>query len=207
MTDPERTPGSHRRTRGANRLAVLVTSLIAIAIVAVAVTITLDKRGEPNRNNASGSSPSGSGPAATANNTPTSRSPSTSPSSSAIVPPATAPPSTAAPPPTAATGTSPSVAATTVAKLPLDVLNDSRITGLAARATAQFQSGGWSVATTGNFKGTDVPETTVFYPDGGKAAADQLAAQFGIQRVLPAPSGLSSSDLTVALARDWADHD
>jgi hypothetical protein len=86
------------------------------------------------------------------------------------------------------------------------VLNDSRITGLAARATEQFRAAGWDVATTGNFKGPDVPETTIFYPDGDKAAADRLARQFGIHRLQPATSDLSSSHLTVALARDWPDH-
>ncbi|HEX7104918.1 MAG TPA: LytR C-terminal domain-containing protein [Acidothermaceae bacterium] len=86
-------------------------------------------------------------------------------------------------------------------------MNDSRITGLAARASATFRAAGWNVATVGNFRGTDVPETTVFYPDGEQAAADRLAAAFGIDRVRPATSGLSQANLTVALARDWArDH-
>jgi hypothetical protein len=85
----------------------------------------------------------------------------------------------------------------------LDVLNDSRISGLAARATAQFRAAGWEVATTGNFHGSDVPETTIFYPEGNRAAADRLAAGFGIHRVLSSPSSLSSGHLTIVLARDW----
>ena len=88
--------------------------------------------------------------------------------------------------------------------LSLDVLNDSRISGLAHRAAGQFSAAGWVVAVVGNFSGgRDVPATTVFFPDGAQAAAQQLAAHFGIDRVLPAPSFLSASHLSVVLARDW----
>jgi hypothetical protein len=84
------------------------------------------------------------------------------------------------------------------------VLNDSRIQGLAARAATQFRAAGWVVGGTGNFKGDDVPETTIFYPAAEKAAAARLAAAFRIGRVLVAPAGLSTTHLTVVLARDWA---
>jgi hypothetical protein len=207
MTDPERPPGTHRRTRNTNRLPVLITSLIAIAIVAVAVILTLNKRGEPAHSNA----PTAAG------STLAKHTPSTSPPSSAIssaippsvttsVLPSTAPPPTTPPPTTPAPSTPAPTTTPAQPALPaLDVLNDSRITGLAARATEQFRAAGWKVATTGNFKGPDVPETTIFYPDGDKAAADRLARQFGIHRLRPATSDLSSSHLTVALARDWPD--
>jgi len=203
MTDPERPPGTHRRARSSNRLAVLIASLVAIAVVAVIVTITLDKRGEPAHNNA----PAASG-STLAKHSPSASVPSsaTSPSGSAIASPPSTPPTTQPPtiqPPTAST---PSTTAAQHRLPALDLLNDSRITGLAARASEQFRAAGWPIASTGNFKGADVPETTIFYPDGEKAAADRLAAQFGIHRLVPATSGLSSSHLTVALARDWADH-
>jgi LytR cell envelope-related transcriptional attenuator len=205
MTTPERPPGSHRRTPRSSRLAVLIASLIGIAVVAVVVTITLNNRGEPARSN----SPEAT--RATLNKqspSPSRATPATSPPTSATssqgssAPNSTAPTSgsTSAPAPT--TGASTSTAA--AALIPLDVLNDSRVTGLAARASDTFRAGGWDVASTGNFRGTDVPETTIFYPDGDKAAADRLASQFGIQRLEPASSDLSQSHLTVALARDWA---
>ena len=204
MTDPERPPGTHRRTRNPNRLAVLITSLVAIGIVAVAVIITLGKRGEPAHNDA---------PAA-AGSTIAKHSPSASPPPSVVSPSvSTSVSPSSAPPPTSPQPTTPQPStptpSTTSAQPPLpalDVLNDSRITGLAARAAEQFRDAGWDVATTGNFKGADVPQTTIFYPDGDKAAADRLARQFGIHRLLPATSDLSSSHLTVALARDWPDH-
>ena len=113
------------------------------------------------------------------------------------------PASTATPPATA--DASASVASSVPAVVPpVDVLNDSRITGLAARAAAQLRAGGWSVATVGNFTGDDVPATTVFYPEGDEAAGRQLASALGVTRVVAAPAALSSSHLTVALAHDWS---
>jgi hypothetical protein len=90
------------------------------------------------------------------------------------------------------------------ARLPLDVLNNTHIVGLAKQAARTFESGGWTVSKTGNYTHT-VSVTTVFYPVGGHAAADRLAAQFPkVRRVLPAPGGLSTTHLTVVLARDWS---
>lgn len=200
MTTPERPPGgSHRRARGGNRLAVLIASLVGIAIIAVIVTVTLNKRGEPAHQNAPQ-------PTRTALKK---ASPSpTRPAPSTVASTAGAPTKSASPSPTSSAASSPSATASTTAptasRPALDVLNDSRITGLAARASATFRSGGWVVAVTGNYRGADVPETTIFYPDGDKAAAAGLAAQFGIHRLAPASSGMSTSHLTVALARDWA---
>lgn len=201
MTTPERPPGgSHRRAGSGSRLAVLIASLVGIAIIAAVVTVTLNKRGEPTQQNAPRpthstsikSSRSPTPPAPSASGSPGSPAAlaTTAPSSSATTPSATAP--TAAP------------TATNTPRLALDVLNDSRVTGLAARAASTFRAGGWDVASTGNFHGPDVPETTIFYPDGDKAAAERLAAQFGIHRLERAVSGPSQVHLTVALARDWA---
>ena len=199
MTEPEppRPTGSHRRARGANRLAVLVASLVGVAIAAGLVIYALHQRGEPARQSA----PSSKSPSPSASN---SISPSaTGPSLTTSPPPSTSL-STSVPPSTPGSPTSTTASPPAQALPALDVLNDSRITGLAARASAQFTEAGWDVATTGNFQGTDVPSTTIFYPDGARAAAERLAAQFRIRRVLPATDGLSTSHLTVALARDWA---
>jgi len=209
MTGPERPPGSHRRVRDTNRIAVLIASLVGIAIAAILVSIALQKRGEPAHNTAPASSPNpleGHSPLGSASPPESQAAPSSAPVSPSVSPP----PSSSAPvsPPPAATSGAASQTSSAPAPLPaLDVLNDSRITGLAARASATFRAAGWNVATVGNFRGPDVPETTVFYPDGERAAADRLAAAFGIDRVRLATSELSSANLTVALARDWArDH-
>lgn len=90
---------------------------------------------------------------------------------------------------------------------PLTVLNNSRITGLAARAAVTFRAGGWPVAVIGNFRGL-IPATTVYYPPGEQAVAQQLAARFPrVTRVLPRFAGLPGSGLTVVLTRYWLDSD
>jgi len=208
MTESElpRPPGVHRRDSSGNRLAVLLVSLVCIAIVASLVVLALHKRGEPRRNSAvapatptaATRTPSATGPALPSSS-PASTSPATSPAapvaSSGEVTPVDSPPGLGSESPAAA-----------VVLPALDVLNDSRISGLAARASAQFKAAGWKVATVGNFKGADdVPATTIFYPDGQQAAAQRLGAAFGVTRLLVAPSGMSSTNLTVVLARDWPD--
>ncbi|RZS87570.1 LytR cell envelope-related transcriptional attenuator [Motilibacter rhizosphaerae] len=84
--------------------------------------------------------------------------------------------------------------------LPVSVLNQSGRTGLAGRTASQLRSLGWTVSGVGNFHGK-VPATTVYYPDGAFAAAQELAAELpGSQRIRPAFAGLSSSHLTLVLA-------
>jgi hypothetical protein len=208
MSTPERPPGSHRRGASNSRLAVLIASLLGIAVVAVVVTITLNKRGEPAHQNTTQTARSTLGERSPSPTQPTQLGPSTSQSS-----PSSSSTAATAPTPSPIQSSEPSLSATASGAAPttsstplpaLDVLNDSRITGLAAHASATFRAAGWDVASTGNFRGADVPETTIFYPDGDKAAANQLATQFGIHRLEPASPDLSQTNLTVALARDWA---
>jgi hypothetical protein len=88
-------------------------------------------------------------------------------------------------------------------KLPLLVLNNSRLDGLADRAAADFRSGGWTVRGTGNFRGR-IAATTVYYEPGQEASARRLAAQFSkVLRVLPRFAGLPGSGLTVVVTRDY----
>lgn len=210
MTEPEppRVGGAHRRAQGGNRLPVLLASIVGIAVAAGLVIFALHLRGEPAHNPGASESPSAtpqtssalpSTPAPTSSSAATSS--SASPPSSAIV-------SSLAgvPPATTSASKTPSPTATTAGPAPaVDVLNDSRISGLAASAAKQLRSDGWQVSAVGNWQGSsDVPSTTVFYPDGDKAAAQRLASKYGVSRVLPAASGLSSSDLTLVLAYDWS---
>jgi hypothetical protein len=196
--EPPRTGGSHRRAEREARLPVLLLSLVGVAIVAAGVYYALHVRGESAHSSASTPTPSAT-PTRTAASHPAtpSGSPSTAPSTSA-------PPSATASTPSAA-GTTSNAPTTTivVARPALVVLNDSRINGLAAHAAGQFRAAGWTVASTGNYKGTDVPETTIFYPAGDLAAAQRLATTFHVNRVLAATSGMSRTDLTVVLAHDW----
>lgn len=85
----------------------------------------------------------------------------------------------------------------------VDILNDTHISGLAASAAKTLRSGGWTVAETGNYP-RSVSTTTVYYPPDKVAAAKQLAQQYrAIREVLLAPSGVSTTDLTLVLATDW----
>ena len=209
MTESElpRPPGVHRRDSSGNRLAVLLVSLVCIAIVASLVVLALHKRGEPRRNSAvapatptaATRTPSATGPALPSSSPVSATSPASTPPSASPSVPVDSPAAS----PLGPVSESPAAAVVLPA---LDVLNDSRISGLAARASAQFKAAGWKVATVGNFKGADdVPATTIFYPDGQQAAAQRLGAAFGVTRLLVAPSGMSSTNLTVVLARDWPD--
>jgi hypothetical protein len=81
------------------------------------------------------------------------------------------------------------------------VLNNSRIRGLAETGRSTFERGGWTVVGTANFPGR-LPETTVYYSPGFKAAAETLARQFPtVTAILPRPAGVPGSTLTVVLTR------
>ena len=101
--------------------------------------------------------------------------------------------------------TAPPVVATTPAeapKVPVSVLNNSRISHLADRAAQRFRAGGWTVTQTGNFRGR-VPTTTVYYAPGQQASAERFARQFGIPRVAPRFAGIPVQGMTVILTRDY----
>ena len=85
--------------------------------------------------------------------------------------------------------------------LPVTVLNNSQLTGLARRAAARYREGGWLVAVTGNFTGR-LRATTVYFAAGQQGSAARFAKQFGVARVLPRFPGLPGHGLTVVLTRD-----
>ncbi|MCY7364352.1 MAG: LytR C-terminal domain-containing protein [Frankiaceae bacterium] len=88
--------------------------------------------------------------------------------------------------------------------VPVTVLNNSRITGLADRGAQQFEAAGWPVAETGNHRGR-IRATTVYYPAGLEASAREFASRFpGVERVLPRPENLPGSGLTAVLTRDFS---
>jgi hypothetical protein len=83
------------------------------------------------------------------------------------------------------------------------VLNATDRQGLAARFQRALEAKGWTVVATGNFRG-NIPATTVYYPQGQRAAAEALDAQFAeVNRVRPAFSGISQARLTVILTGDF----
>ncbi|MBF6128185.1 LytR C-terminal domain-containing protein [Nocardia brasiliensis] len=95
------------------------------------------------------------------------------------------------PPPTTVPTTTGSAAAKAV---PVRVLNNSMIAGLAAKTAGQLTAEGWSVVETGNYPGANVPKTTVYYGNspGDKDAALAIADELGVTAE-PKSSGLGES--------------
>jgi hypothetical protein len=123
---------------------------------------------------------------------------------SADTPTATPPPGQSTPTRTPTPTPTPTPAPTPLAaKASVIILNQSGVSGLAAQVRDRLQAGGWTVTGIDDFRG-NVPATTVYYPPGLQAAAKALMAQFPeIGRIRPAFSGISATQLTVILSKDF----
>ncbi|MEU2255663.1 LytR C-terminal domain-containing protein [Nocardia xishanensis] len=90
---------------------------------------------------------------------------------------ATVAPTTSAAPATAA-GTP---AATIDRAVPVRVLNNSLVPGLAARTADQLTASGWTNVSPGNYAGGNIAKTTVYYGNtaGEREAAMAIATQLG----------------------------
>lgn len=110
----------------------------------------------------------------------------------------------APPAPVAATPVAPAPASSPASLVvPVTVLNNSHRTGLAERAAARFERGGWPVTLTGNFRG-QIPVTTVYYDPGLEASARAFAGAFeGIVRVRPRFATLPARGVVVVLTREF----
>lgn len=78
------------------------------------------------------------------------------------------------------------------------VFNNTRIAGLAGRVGERVTEAGWQVAAADNWYGT-VPATTVYFPQGKKAAAQLLALDLGVARIKPADTDSDMSDTNLTL--------
>ncbi len=112
----------------------------------------------------------------------------------------TAEPSTSDPAPT--TGPASSVV------LPVTILNNSPVNGLAARVATVLAASGWPIAALLNYSETQVPATTAFFTPGNateEAAARAMVAQFPqiSGGAKPRFEGLDGSGLTLAAIGDW----
>jgi hypothetical protein len=83
-------------------------------------------------------------------------------------------------------------------KVPVEVYNNSGVTGLAGRVATRAGRIGWQVVGSDNWYGT-VDATTVYYPKRLKAAAKQLALDLGIRRTAPAVDPMRLDRLTLIL--------
>jgi len=78
------------------------------------------------------------------------------------------------------------------------VFNNTSISGLAGEVLARVQEIGWKAVAADNWYGT-IPATTVYFPPGQRDAAQKLALDLGIQRLVPADPAMSDTNLTVIL--------
>lgn len=130
--------------------------------------------------------------AATTSSVPTSAVPTTSAAAAgtaapgAIVPDTSAPvtsgPATSGPSGSATPGATASAVTAADKAVPVRVLNNSDVAGLAARTAQQLTGAGWTVAETGNYVSTSVGSTTVYYGNSAqeKAAAEEIAGKLGV---------------------------
>jgi hypothetical protein len=94
-----------------------------------------------------------------------------------------------------------------VAKLPLVVLNNTTVTGLAATARGRFEAGGWTVTSIGNLRGNILSTCAYYDPSqpSARAAALALQAQFpSIRRVAPKFAELPAGPIVVVLTADYS---
>jgi hypothetical protein len=91
--------------------------------------------------------------------------------------------------------------------VPLIVLNNSSVVGLATHASQEFESGGWTVTTVDNLQ-NDILSSCAYYDPSAanaKAAALALQQQFPeIKRVEPKFPELPSGPVVVVLTSDYS---
>lgn len=97
--------------------------------------------------------------------------------------------------------------ASSAKQVPLVVLNNTTIQGLARSAAQRFEAGGWTVTSYGNYQ-NDILSTCAYYDPtypGARAAAEALQRQFPtIKRVKPKFPGLPSGPVVVVLVSDYS---
>ncbi|WP_028479407.1 LytR C-terminal domain-containing protein [Nocardia sp. CNY236] len=187
-------------TSGGPPLRALAMVLIALAIVCAGLgamslsSSDTDGSGatEQAASSAAASSAAVSSAAVSSSATSTSVAGSTT---AASTPPASVEPTSAV----ASTSAAPTTSAV-LDSVPVRVLNNSLIAGLAARTASQLSARGWTIVETGNYAGANIPETTVFYgtsPDD-QAAAQAIARELGAA-VAPKSSSIAGPDSGVTV--------
>lgn len=78
--------------------------------------------------------------------------------------------------------------------VPVRVLNNSVVSGLASKTANQLRTGGWTAVSTGNYGTGTISSTTVYYSEtpSEKAAATAIAAQLGVS-AQPRFAGIANS--------------
>ncbi|WP_433730572.1 LytR C-terminal domain-containing protein [Nocardia sp. CA-129566] len=173
--------------------------LRALAMVLIALAIVFAGLGAMSLSS-SDSDTSGSGESSTAAMGQTTATTSQAAATTAV---ATTTPvaSTTKPAATSSTTTPTTTASTTTANraVPVHVLNNSTVAGLAARTASELTANGWTVAEVGNYPGPNITNTTVYYGNspGEKEAALAIADELGATAA-PRAAG-SGSGVTVVV--------
>lgn len=111
-------------------------------------------------------------------------------------PPAATPTAVAAPTGSAVATTSANstTAEATIRSVPVRVLNNSTVAGLAAKTAGILEAQGWTVSETGNYSAGRIPATTVYFgtSDSEKQAALEIASELGAT-AQPRFAGLDTS--------------
>lgn len=190
-TRPRRGPQPPDREPGPVGLLArifLTQFLVVLAVAAVIASVFILAGGDEDRSASDGTAAASASPTVTA-------SPKAEASSPA--PEDSAPPATETP---AATTTSAAEPSPTEPKAPrVDVLNQSAGGNAAGRTADLLRAAGWRIGRVDDFNGT-VRTTTVYYPEGLTAEAQEVAADMpGTPRVIQRFESLSSKRLTVIL--------
>ncbi|MEU4340173.1 LytR C-terminal domain-containing protein [Nocardia sp. NPDC023852] len=162
-------------TSGGPPLRALAMVLIALAIVFAGLGAMSLSSSETGDTDASGTSPSATSSATAAPQVP---------AGTTVSKATNAAPTSAGTTTTTAAGRS----------VPVRVLNNSMIAGLAAKTANQLSANGWTIAETGNYPGTNIAKTTVYYgtSPGDRDAARAIADEIGAD-VAPKSSAIGDS--------------
>jgi cytoskeletal protein RodZ len=185
-------------------LSSLVAVVAVVAIVA-GLLVLFGTRGSDSTADEGTSTPSPKptgGPSTVAASVPKPTAESTTPTPTPTTAQPTSTATTAPPPATQPPATQP----TTIppAQRPAaEIYNNTARKGLADSVASRARQAGWTVAGADNWHGKIV-ESTVYYPPGMLAAANQLARDIGVGRTKGALDNMKKDRLTVILTSDYA---
>lgn len=202
-TSPLARPRSHRAPPPGATSGRVLGPLVAVVVVLIVIGLLVWINGRPNggKSSAATTPPSVVTTPVHHSKPPTSQ-PTSQPPSSA---PATSPsPTTASSPPVQPSKTPSTKPVDRNAMATVQVLNNSRLTGLAHRVAGEIAARGWKIGVIGNLQGA-IPETTVYFSPGDEAAAKHLAREFSaVRRIEPnSAAGLTQVGITLVLTSDW----
>ncbi|MCW2524255.1 MAG: glycoprotein [Frankiales bacterium] len=193
-------PAPNRRRPGDRRPAELILAVAAI-VAALAIGIfAVVALNQPNGRQASKAT--GDITASVTTNPPGVTATATKPAPTSAAPGASSSgASSAQSPPTAASTPNATM------NVPVVVVNNTDVNGLADTAVARLRAGGWTATNGGNFSG-DILSTAAYYdPDiaGAQAAAEALQLQFpAIKRVKEKFDGLPAGPIVLVLTTDYS---